>query len=233
MKFAILRVFITMFLVQLFFGFPIGGIISVFPTVPKWAIFLISILTIPTVCYFIYTKYIDKAVHIGEQPNFIQRNKKSIALGVVLGAVMFGVSSSYAFDSDLIIDNGTIKPVKVEYYTRTKEFNTIEIPSGSFQTITLPLGENIVVMNGKKKNILMGKRGGYYIYNVDGVNNYLLAEIEYGSNATYPKEKQNFYSTVFFKVQADYLFEAPETIVTKRTSSKKKTVLYRLNNTSK
>ena len=222
-----------MILVQLFFSYPIGGIISILPTIPKWVIFLVSILTIPTVCYFIYTKYIDKPVKNGEQPNFIQRNQKSIALGVVLGAVMFGVSSSYAFDSDLIIDNGTIKPVKVEYYTRTKEFNTIEIPSGSYQTITLPLGENIVVMNGKKKNILMGKRGGYYIYNVDGVNNYLLAEIEYGSNATNPKEKQNFYSTVFFKVQADYLFEAPEMIVTKITSSKKKTVLYRLNNTSK
>lgn len=85
-------------------------------------------------------------------------------MGVVLGAAMFGVSSSYAFDSDLIIDNGTIKPVKVEYYTRTKEFNTIEIPSGSFQTITLPLGGKYCGNEWKEKEYFNGQRCGDIIF---------------------------------------------------------------------
>jgi hypothetical protein len=222
-----------MVVIQLIFGFPIGGIISAFPTMPTWLIFSITILGIPSLCYLIYRKFFDTEVTEGQQPNFIQRNKRTLATGVILGGILSGFQNLRSLDCDLTIDNGTIKLVKVEYYDRTKDFNTIEIPSGSFKTITLPIGDNILTVNGKKKNIKMGQRDDKYIFNIDGVNNYVLTEISYGSDIEIPREIKNYNSAEFFKVNADYLFVAPESIITKRGSSKKKLVLYKINNTTK
>lgn len=233
MRFTILRVILTMILVQSSFALPIGGIIRTFPTMPTWLIFVISILTIPAICYILFTKFLNKELPEGKQPNFVQRNKKSIAVGVLLGSVMSGFASLHSLDCDLTIDNGTIKSVKVEYLDRTREYITVDIPTGGFKTITLPVGDNVLTINGNKKNIKMGQRGEKYIYNIDKINNYILAEIEYGDDADLPKEKHHFLSTEFFKVSADYLFEAPESIIGKRGSSSKIKVLYRFNNTSK
>lgn len=228
MKFTLLRVVLTMVLVQSLMGFPIGGLISFFPTIPTIGIFAITILTIPALCYLIFIKFLNKNVPEGQQPNFVQRNKVSIGIGVVLGAILSGFYSLHSLDCDLTVDNGTIKSVKVEYYNRTQNLIKTEIPSGSFQTITLPVGDNTLTINGKKKIIKMGQRGQKYIYNIDGVNNYVLTEIYYGRDTQAPKEKENFFSTEFFKVYADYLFEAPESILTKRRSSEKKIVLLRI-----
>ncbi len=180
MKSTIFGVILTTILVQVIFGFPIGSIISSFPTMPTWLIFFITVLGIPAICYFVFIKFLNTEVSEGQSQNLIQRNKNSIAIGVILGSIMTGFSSLRSLDCDLIIDNGTDMTVKVEYYNRTKDLSAVEIPSGSFKEITLPVGESTLVVNGNNKNIKIGSRGKKYIYNVDGVNYYVLTEVNYG-----------------------------------------------------
>jgi hypothetical protein len=233
MKLAVLRVLLTGFVVNIFTGIPIGMLIGFFPTMPSWIIFTIPMITILPLCYFLYTKFFDKDVLDGQQQNFIQRNKISIGIGVFFAAIISGFSNLRSLDVDLVVDNGTVKTAKIEYYNRTKDFVSVEIPSDSFQTITIPVGENTITVNGKKKLFNMGPRGWRYIYNIDKINNYKLFEIEYGNDAGFPRELENYFSTEFFKVSVDYLFDAPETVLSKRGRIEKKTVLMRFNNTNK
>jgi hypothetical protein len=230
MKINILRIILTAIAVFLLFGSLIGAAMAAYTAMPTWLMIAIPIITIPSICYFVFNKFFNKEIPEGQTGNFFQRNKITTALGVVLGSVMSGFFTLSSLESDLTIDNGTKKSVKVEYYARTKDFLSVDIPAGSFKEITLPKGDNVLTLNGEKKIVKMLGRNGKQIYNIDKINNYVLLEVDYGSEAP-PKELKTFNSTEFFQVNADYLFEAPESIVTRRRSSKKKQVLLRTNNT--
>lgn len=233
MKFALARVLLTSLIVNVVFGIPLGILINFFPTIPTWLIFAISIIGIPSFCYFLYIKYLHKEASYSQSANFIKRNKISICVGILLASWFTSFFILSSLNCSLMIDNGTIKTAKIEYYSRTKDFIITEILSDSSQNIILPKGENIIIVNGKKKLIHLDPKGQKYIFNIDKINNYKLFEIEYGKNAEYPRELESYFSTEFFKVSADYFFDAPESIRSQRGRTVKKTVLMRFNNTNK
>ncbi len=230
MRFALFIIVITAALTHPITGLPVSIGLRYFPEVPSWLVFVLNLIVTSFLCYGLFIKIFNKPILEGQQPSFIQRNFKSIGIGLIIGSVLSSFSFIRSLDCDLTIDNGTIKTVHVEYYSRTKDLIKIQIEPQKFHEITLPTGKNTLVVNGRKKNITMGTRGQKYIYNIDGVNTYILKEFHYGLGAAPPYKKEEFFSTEFFKVNADYLFEPPAFVTSKGPSTL--LVLVRENNTT-
>lgn len=209
---------------------PVGSLFTKCSTTPTWLIFTSLVICIPAIFYLIYKTFFDKEDENGKT-NFVKRNRGALGSGIVLGTVLLGFVSKNSLDNVLVIDNGTERKIEIAYTDRTKTKHQIEVPAGGTSEITLPIGKNELTVDGTVKEMQMGPRGNKYIYNVDKSNAYFLMKIEYGNEAdtNFMDRLQGVYTDEFIDVQADYLFEAPERIFSRRSSSKTKHVLLRIN----
>lgn len=223
-----LKVGAIAFLIKIIFEAPTKLLFSKFPALPTWAIFSILVTSIPFLFYRIYQDIFNKEKDV-EKYNLVQRNKFTFALGVIAGSIWLGYNNKNALDNELYIDNGTLSNVVIEYIDRTNERLRREIGPEDSAIIEIPIGRNIITVNGEEKEVIVGSRERKYIYNINAQNTYILTDIIYGD--ANDSEKSNGFKGVFndefFNVEADLIFEAPESIYGSKNSTYRKTVLLR------
>jgi hypothetical protein len=86
-------------------------------------------------------------------------------------------------------------------------------------------------INGKNETLNITSEGNW-IYNVDTANTYIATSIEYGTSSASPSDKMpemKMVKELFFKSDADYIFDSPESIKVKGNNKVTKTVLFRRN----
>jgi hypothetical protein len=221
--------FITNIVGRLFSGF----INVAFPTAPTFVIFLASPLLIGGILYFLVQKYVNNnrfdGVRDEDTPKWYQ-GRAAIAIGAVLGGLLGGFSAFTENSAQVYFDNGTKEAVTLKYISRSTP-TEISIPAGEAKDVYLSIGDQKISLNGKERalNVVLTER---QLFNIDTANTYIRTEVTYGKESSLKTDEEDKSETIkdeFFPIKAEYVFEAPKSIRTKRlTGSKTKTVLYRM-----
>jgi hypothetical protein len=145
---------------------------------------------------------------------------------------------SSGFRTDIYIDNGKSVPVQVSI----SEEETQTVPANSYIQMSAPIGENEILIDGKKKKINILSKG-IWVYNVENLNFYIEGTVDYSNPDVLYKDKpadstktntlgNKIIHEEFFKLESDYIFEAPESITIKKENQTNetltRTVLYRI-----
>jgi hypothetical protein len=204
---------------------------------PGWLNLIIFLILTVGAIYFIYKKRkgLTNELHEDDFPEYL---KVSSYFLIVIGAILGHLLSSSSFRTVLYIDNGLSIPIEITI----KDESTMTIPGNSYKSTSLPTGENEILIEGKTKKINLSSKGNW-IFNIDSINTYILTSIDYSNGVELYKDGQidstklsspdfEILQGELINVDADYLFEAPETITVQkngRATSVKRTVLYRIN----
>ena len=210
----------------------------VFRHIPGWFSFILNLLLLTGLIYYVVfnrKKFFEEEADVDYLPNHLE---KSSYFFLILGSFIGYFLASSSFRTTLYVDNGNLYPIEVSISDET----SISIPANSFKEISVPIGENEVLINGKTKMIDV-KDGGKWMLNVGNLNTYLKTTINYSNPKELYKDgkidttkiensQDKIVKGEFFKIESDYIFEAPETILTDKDSPngkvEKRTVLYKL-----
>jgi hypothetical protein len=204
--------------------------IPFFLSVPINAILIIGAL------YFVFTSRKQFIINNEGEEGMPPQLEKSSYFFIPLGAVIAFCLVSSNFRTSLYIDNGKSVPVEVKISSEAAQ----TVAPNSFIVKDIPIGENEIIIDGKKKTINI-KDNGKWVYNVDNLNAYIEGTVDYAN----PEVKNTTNDTAvtklsvdkiihkeFFKLESDFIFEAPETITVSKNAQTNtvhtQTVLYRL-----
>ncbi|KAF2515393.1 hypothetical protein EYY60_02595 [Flavobacterium zhairuonense] len=164
--------------------------------------------------------------------------EKSSYFFILVGAFIAFFLVSSSFRTTLYIDNGKSTPVEIKIASETAQ----TIAPNSFIVTEVPIGKNELIIDGKTKTInILGK--GEWVYNVDNLNSYIEGTVDYAEQevrrinntkdtTTTKLSADKIIHKEFFKLESDFIFEAPETIsISKNAQTGEihtQTVLYRL-----
>ncbi|WP_289663758.1 hypothetical protein [Flavobacterium panacagri] len=208
---------------------------STFNQIPYFVSVPINIILIAGALYYVYSARKQFVIDNEDEEGMPVHLEKSSYFFIPLAAMiaLFLVSSS--FRTSLYIDNGRSVPVEVKIASEA----TQTVAPNSFILVDVPIGKNEISINGTKKNInIQGK--GRWVYNVDNLNSYIEGTVNYAnpelSNANDTISTKLHVDKIihkeFFKLESDFIFEAPESITIKKDAGIDKvhtqTVLYRL-----
>ncbi|WP_035652772.1 hypothetical protein [Flavobacterium sp. ASV13] len=164
--------------------------------------------------------------------------EKSSYFFIPLGAVIAFFLVSSSFRTALYIDNGKSTPVEIKIASETAQ----TIAPNSFIKTEVPIGKNELIIDGKTKTINILDKGEW-VYNVDNLNSYIEGTVDYADQSirsinnvkdttTTKLSADKIIHKEFFKLESDFIFEAPETISVSKNAQTgtvhTQTVLYRL-----
>jgi hypothetical protein len=149
-----------------------------------------------------------------------------MGLGILAGA-WFSYGSNKA---DLYIDNGTDKP----FVFKIEGEGEFTVKPNDFVKVEVPQMENTMII-GKTERKLKIDNSGNWVFNPEKKYTYVEATEVYGdATAVADTTKSPFGKMIneeFFRSNAEYMFEAPESVMLrKREKSKSIVILYRLGN---
>ncbi|AIG35317.1 hypothetical protein [Flavobacterium psychrophilum] len=210
----------------------------VFRHIPGWLSFVLNLLLLIGLIYYVIfnrKKFFEEEEDVDYLPEHLE---KSTYFFLILGSFIGYFLASSSFRTTIYVDNGNSYPIEVSISEET----SISIPANSFKKTSVPIGENETLINGKTKLIDV-KDGGKWMFNVGSLNTYLQTTINYSNPKELYKDgkidttkiensKDKIVKGEFFKIESDYVFEAPETITVDKDSPNGKvenlTVLYKL-----
>ncbi|TDO95420.1 hypothetical protein [Flavobacterium sp. 245] len=210
---------------------------STFNQIPDFISAPINVILVIGALYYVYKSRKQFIADNEDEEGMPLQLEKSSYFFLPLGAVIAFFLVYSSFRTSLYIDNGNAVPVEVTIASTTKT-----VAPNDFIVIDTPLGENEISINGKKKTINI-LDNGKWVYNVDNLNSYIEGTVDYADQEV--RSINNTQDTTatklsvdkiihkeFFKLESDFIFEAPETIsVSKDTQTgtvHTQTVLYRL-----
>jgi hypothetical protein len=196
---------------------------SVFPHMGLWPTALIAGAIALGVGFWFIRR--QKAFYEGGNglPGWLESANLYLILGTILGSAM--VSSSNR--AELYIDNATDKAVTI----KIKDETDFTVEPMQFKHISVGAIPQQMDINGKNETLNITSEGNW-IYNVDTANTYIATSIEYGTSSASPSDKMpemKMVKELFFKSDADYIFDSPESIKVKGNNKVTKTVLFRRN----
>ncbi|WPO79961.1 hypothetical protein [Flavobacterium sp. KACC 22761] len=206
--------------------------IPVFISAPINGILVIGAL------YYIYKSRKQFIIDNEDEEGMPFQLEKSSYFFIPVGAFIAFFLVTSSFRTTLYIDNGKSVPVEVKISSEPIQ----TIAPNSFITTEVPIGQNEITINGKKKTINIADNGRW-VYNVDNLNSYIESTVDYASQeirSIHPEKDttvtklsvDKIIHKEFFKLESDFIFEAPETIsVSKEAQTGEihtQTVLYRL-----
>lgn len=228
-KLKILIVFVAALTIQ-FIGSTITNLtlMNVYPTAPKWLVFAFPFFIFIPILYFLYFK--NKENDFLQNSPFLQENKTYVIIATLLGCVLSGIFINHSLTSIVYFDNGKKNDATLVYTDREGKSQTVALPHSKATEIELPIGNVKFTINGKPKEIVTIP-DTKFIFNIDTANAYVLTEEYYGEDQTAQDFKPKFEAIKkeFFRINVDYLFEAPDSIFVKKNEKKTKTILYRVN----
>ncbi|MTH17997.1 hypothetical protein [Flavobacterium sp. LC2016-01] len=211
---------------------------STFNQIPDFISAPINVILVIGALYYIYKSRKQFIADNEDEEGMPLQLEKSSYFFIPLGAVIAFFLVSSSFRTDLYIDNG--KSVPVEFKISSEATQTI--PANSFIKIVAPIGENEMIIDGKKKKINIIDNGRW-VYNVDNLNSYIEGTVDYADQeirninntqdtTTTKLSVDKIIHKEFFKLESDFIFEAPETITVSKDAQTgtvhTQTVLYRL-----
>jgi hypothetical protein len=207
-----------------------------FPFLPEWLQVAPFILLIAGGIYFIYK---NRKIRIDndEEDYLPEWLHKSSYVYIILGSIMGLFLTASSFRTSVSFDNGRNTTVKI---TLNKN-STFEVSPKNFYNISMPKGENEIIIDGKVSKINV-ESDGKWVYNIDNLNSYYIESIDYSNpNTLYKNGKIDstllnqgtikILSGELIKAEVDYLFNAPESITVKKRDAKEsisKKVLFRI-----
>lgn len=207
---------------------------STFNQIPDFISISINLILVIGSLYYVYASRKQFIIDNEDEEGMPVQLEKSSYFFIPVGATIAFFLVYSSFRTSLYIDNGSSVPVEVKISSITKT-----VAPNDFIVIDTPLGENEISINGKKKTINI-QDNGKWVYNVDNLNSYIEGTVDYAD----PEVKSAIDTTVtklsvdkiihkeFFKLESDFIFEAPETISVSKNAQtstiRTQTVLYRL-----
>jgi hypothetical protein len=212
---------------------------TLFPHIPRWVSLPLTLIIAGGAIYYIYSTR-KKIMEEENDEDFIpDYYKKSSYFFVAIGSILAYFLVSSSFRTVLYIDNG--KPVPVQISISGEDPQTV--PANGYIETSATIGENEITVDGKTKKINILEKGRW-VYNVDNLNSYIENTVDYANPDVLYKDKPapdtlkigsaetKIIHEEFFKLESDYIFEAPESITIKKenqgTGPVTQTVLYRL-----
>lgn len=213
---------------------------TLFPHIPRWISLPLTLIVAGGVIYYIYSarkKIMEEENDEDFIPDYLTKSSYFfIAIGSVLA--YFLVSSS--FRTVIYIDNGKAVPIKISISGEDPQ----TVPAKGFIETSAIIGENEITIDGKKKKNINIPEKGRWVYNVDNLNSYIETTVDYSNPDVLYKEKPaadtlklgspdtKIIHEEFFKLESDYIFDAPESITIKKENQNggtvTQTVLHRL-----
>ncbi|MDQ6471221.1 hypothetical protein RB619_11255 [Flavobacterium sp. LHD-80] len=210
---------------------------STFNQIPEFVSVPINAILVIGGLYYVYSGRKQFIADNEDEEGMPLQLEKSSYFFIPVGAFIAFFLVYSSFRTSLYIDNGNAVPVEVKIASTTKT-----VAPNDFIVIDTPIGENEIIINGKKKTINI-LDNGKWVYNVDNLNSYIEGTVDYAD-----QEIRNINNTAdttttklsvdkiihkeFFKLESDFIFEAPETITVSKDAQTgtvhTQTVLYRL-----
>jgi hypothetical protein len=201
------------------------GFCALFPSLKSWSGVIVVLPLIAAIVYWYKNHVMNNYDNIREEntPIWYQaRLPIAIALALsLLPSLFFGG-----------FDNGTDSIATLQYKDKNEKWSEISIPVGEATEVAILVSDTTKIKLNGKERILKVASSAMKIFNIDTANTYIRTEVTYGKESDRANEKEDKSVVIkdeFFDVNADYVFKAPETIMTKRRSSNKtRTVVYRM-----
>lgn len=211
---------------------------TLFPHIPRWVSIPVNLIIVGGVIYYMYSarkKIMDEEKDEDFVPDYLKQSNYAF---IVIGSLISYFLVSSGFRTDVYIDNGKSVPVQVSI----SEEETQTVPANSYIQMSAPIGENEILIDGKKKKINILSKG-IWVYNVENLNFYIEGTVDYSNPDVLYKDKpadstktntlgNKIIHEEFFKLESDYIFEAPESITIKKENQTNepltRTVLYRI-----
>lgn len=196
---------------------------TLFPHIPRWISLPLNLMVAGGIIYYIYSarkKIMEEEKDEDFIPDYLT---KSSYFFVPIGAILAYFLVSSGFRTVIYIDNG--KPISVQVSISGEDPQTV--PANGFIQTSIPIGENEITIDGKKKKKINIPVKGEWIYNIDNINSYIETTVNYANPDVLYKDKPADTITLgsadtkiihkeFFKLESDYIFEAPESITIKK-----------------
>lgn len=210
---------------------------STFNQIPDFISAPINLILVIGALYYVYTSRKQFIIDNEDEEGMPVQLEKSSYFFIPIGAVIAFFLVYSSFRTSLYIDNGNSVPVEVKISSTTKT-----VAPNDFIVIDTHLGENEISINGKKKTINI-QDNGRWVYNVDNLNSYIEGTVDYADPEVKSIKSANDTTVTklsvdkiihkeFFKLESDFIFEAPETISVSKNAQtntiRTQTVLYRL-----
>lgn len=210
---------------------------STFKQIPDFISAPINGILVIGALYYIFKSRKQFVIDNEDEEGMPLHLEKSSYFFIPVGAFIAFFLVYSSFRTSLYIDNGNSVPVEVKIASTTKT-----VAPNDFVVIDTPLGENEISINGKKKTINI-LDNGKWVYNVDNLNSYIEGTVDYADQSirninnvkdttTTKLSADKIIHKEFFKLESDFIFEAPETISVSKNAQTgtvhTQTVLYRL-----
>ncbi|KAF2335484.1 hypothetical protein [Flavobacterium daemonense] len=211
---------------------------STFNQIPFFISIPINVLLIICALYYIFKSRKQFVIDNEDEEGMPVHLEKSSYFFIPVGAFIAFFLVSSSFRTTLYIDNGKSVPVQVKISSEI----TQTVAPNSFISTEVPIGKNELIIDGKTKTINI-LDNGRWVYNVDNLNSYIESTVDYASQEVRPIKPVNDTTVTqlsvdkiihkeFFKLESDFIFEAPETISVSKDAETgtvhTQTVLYRL-----
>ncbi|WP_426483525.1 hypothetical protein [Flavobacterium sp. 2] len=210
---------------------------STFKQIPDFISAPINGILVIGALYYIFKSRKQFIIDNEDEEGMPLHLEKSSYFFIPVGAFIAFFLVYSSFRTSVYIDNGNSVPVEVKIASTTKT-----VAPNDFVVIDAPLGENEISINGKKKTINI-LDNGKWVYNVDNLNSYIEGTVDYADQSirsinnvkdttTTKLSADKIIHKEFFKLESDFIFEAPETISVSKNAQTgtvhTQTVLYRL-----
>jgi len=207
---------------------------SLFPKIPHT---VVMILYAALFAFFVYLFYKKKKKIRESDENYVipEYLKPSTLAYLLIAAIMSFFFTSSTVGTSLVIDNGKSVPVDISI-----ENKKITIPPNSFKQTSIRLGSQKITVQGVEKTINIPNKAKW-IFNIDSIYTYYETSVDYSSHlfkngiadsSYFKKDNIKVLKGELIKSDAEYLFEAPETITIDKSKKNQKIVsvkiLYRM-----
>ena len=163
-------------LVALIPFFVLGTLLyTIFPQIPNWVVIFSHFILYISIVYIIYLKK-KKLRESKDNYTLPEYLLPSSLFYLFIGAILAHFMTESNSRTQLYIDNGKSIPIEIIIPNEEK----LIIPANSFIVSSIRLGSSDILVNGKTKTIKIPQKG-QWIYNIDSLNMYYEATIDYSN----------------------------------------------------